>query len=290
MQKVKKAVIPVAGYGTRFLPFTKAIPKSMLPIVNEPAIQVIIQEAVDSGIEEILLIVGQHKDIIEGHFSPAQELESVLTARKSFEYLQKSTYPQNMAKISYVVQTEQKGTGHAVLLAEEFVNGEPFAVMFGDDVMMSEVPVLKQLIDVFESENKTVIGVQKVGFENLAKYALCDFDSHVGSKYNLTALVEKPDPALAKTDIAPLGRYVMRADFFENLHNLKAGIHGEYQLTDALACEINRAGLIAYEFEGRRFDTGDVFGFLQANVEFALKNPLYEQKMKKYLEDLVKKF
>ena len=290
MQKVKKAVIPVAGYGTRFLPFTKAIPKSMLPIVNVPAIQVIIQEAVDSGIEEILLIVGQHKDIIERHFSPASELEEVLSARKSYEFLETCTYPQNMAKISYIIQTEQKGTGHAVLLAEEFVNGEPFAVMFGDDVMMSEVPVLKQLINVFESENKTVIGVQKVGYENLAKYALCDFNVKEGNKYNLTALIEKPDPTNAKTDIAPLGRYVLREDFFENLRSLKPGVHGEYQLTDALACEINRAGLIAYEFEGKRFDTGDVFGFLQANVEFALANPEYKDKMQKYLENLVKKF
>ncbi len=290
MKKVKKAVIPVAGYGTRFLPFTKALPKSMLPIVNVPAIQVIIQEAVDSGIEEILLIVGQHKEIIEGHFSPADELEKVLSSRKSFEYLEKCTYPQKMAKISYVIQEEQKGTGHAVSLAEEFVGGEPFAVMFGDDVMMSEIPVLKQLIDLFEKEDKTVIGVQSVGYENLAKYALCDFDSHVGNVYNLTALIEKPDPKQAKTDIAPLGRYVMREDFFENLHNLKPGVHGEYQLTDALASEINRKGLLAYDFIGRRFDTGDVFGFLQANVEFALQNPDYKDKMQKYLENLVKKF
>ena len=290
MQKVRKAVIPVAGYGTRFLPFTKAIPKAMLPIVNVPAIQIIIEEAVKSGIEEILLIVGQHKDVIEAHFSPAKELEAVLAKRQSHEFLQKCTEPQKMAKISYLIQEVQNGTGNAVLLAEQFANGEPFAVLFGDDVMCSEKPVLKQLIEVFERENKTVIGVQRVGYENLAKYASCEFDLHEGDLYNITALVEKPDPALAKCDIAPLGRYVLRADFFENLHNLKPGIHGEYQLTDALAMEINRAGLIAYEFEGRRFDTGDVFGFLQANVEFSLKNPEYKEKMQEYLKNLVKKF
>ena len=290
MKKVKKAVIPVAGYGTRFLPFTKALPKSMLPIVNYPAIQVIIQEAVDSGIEEILLVVGQHKNIIEGHFSPAEELESVLRSRGSEEFLQKATYPQKMAKISYVIQNQQIGTGNAVLLAEEFVNGEPFAVMFGDDVMKSEVPVLKQLMDVFYREDKTVIGVQRVGYENIAKYASCEFSEHKKGVYNLTALTEKPDPKTVKCDIAPLGRYIMREDFFENLHNLKPGIHGEYQLTDAIAMEINRKGLIAYEFEGRRFDTGDVFGFLQANVEFALSDPLLKGKMEEYLKDLVKKF
>jgi UTP--glucose-1-phosphate uridylyltransferase len=176
------------------------------------------------------------------------------------------------------------------LLAEEFVNGEPFAVLFGDDVMYSEKPVLAQLIEVFERENKTVIGVQSVGYENLAKYAACDFNLHEGNIYNVTALVEKPDPSIAKSDIAPLGRYVLRADFFENLHNLKPGIHGEYQLTDALAMEIDREGLLAYEFEGRRFDTGDVFGFLQANIEFSLQNPEYKDKMQEYLKNLVKKF
>ena len=290
MQKVKKAVIPVAGYGTRFLPFTKAIPKAMLPVVNVPAIQIIIEEAVKSGIEEILLIVGQHKSTIEAHFSASKELEEVLLNRQSTEFLQKVIAPQKLAKISFVEQEVQNGTGNAVLLAEEFVNGEPFAVLFGDDVMYSEKPVLAQLIEVFERENKTVIGVQSVGYENLAKYAACDFNSHEGNIYNVTALVEKPDPSIAKSDIAPLGRYVLRADFFENLHNLKPGIHGEYQLTDALAMEIDREGLLAYEFEGRRFDTGDVFGFLQANIEFSLQNPEYKDKMQEYLKNLVKKF
>lgn len=290
MQKVKKAVIPVAGYGTRFLPFTKAIPKAMLPVVNVPAIQIIIEEAVKSGIEEILLIVGQHKATIEAHFSASKELEEVLLNRQSTEFLQKVIASQKLAKISFVEQKVQNGTGNAVLLAEEFVNGEPFAVLFGDDVMYSEKPVLAQLIEVFERENKTVIGVQSVGYENLAKYAACDFNSHEGNIYNVTALVEKPDPSIAKSDIAPLGRYVLRADFFENLHNLKPGIHGEYQLTDALAMEIDREGLLAYEFEGRRFDTGDVFGFLQANIEFSLQNPEYKDKMQEYLKNLVKKF
>ena len=290
MQKVKKAVIPVAGFGTRFLPFTKAVPKSMLPVVNMPAIQLIIEEAVKSGIEEILLVVGQHKEIIESHFSPAEELERVLEGRGSLEYLKIAQYPSNMANIQYIIQEKQIGTGNAVLIAEEFVNGEPFAVMFGDDLMQGEKPVLKQLIEVFESSNKTVIGVQSVGYENLAKYASCEYSEKQGRTYTLTALTEKPDPSQAKCDLAPLGRYVMRADFFENLHALKPGVHGEYQLTDAIEMEIRRAGLLAYEFEGRRYDMGDVFGYLQANVEFALENPTYKDKMEKYLKNLVKKF
>ena len=150
MQKVKKAVIPVAGYGTRFLPFTKALPKSMLPVVNVPAVQLVVQEAIDSGIEEIILIVGQHKDIIKNHFSSAEELEKVLEKRGSYDYLDKVVYPQKMANIHYVVQNEQIGTANAVLLAEEFIGNQPFAVMFGDDVISSEVPVLKQLIEIFE--------------------------------------------------------------------------------------------------------------------------------------------
>ena len=176
------------------------------------------------------------------------------------------------------------------MLAEEFIGNQPFAVMFGDDVISSEVPVLKQLIEIFERENKTVIGVQKVGYENIAKYAACEFSKVNGRLYELTSLVEKPDPKNAKSDIAPLGRYVLAENFFKNIHTLTPGIHGEYQLTDAIAKEINGGGLLAYEFEGRRFDMGDVFGFLQANVEFSLKNPELSDKMKEYLKNLVKKF
>ena len=290
MQKVKKAIIPVAGYGTRFLPFTKALPKSMLPIVNIPAVQLVIQEAIDSGIEEIILIVGQHKGIIESHFSTAEELERVLQERGSYDYLEKVVYPQNMAKIHCVVQEQQIGTGNAVLLAEQLVNNEPFAVMFGDDVMQSETPVLKQLIEVFERENKTVIGVQRVGYDSVAKYASCEYSDYSGSIYTVSALTEKPDPLTAKSDLAPLGRYVFGANFFKNLHSLKPGVYGEYQLTDAIANEINNGGVLAYEFEGRRFDIGDVFGFLQANIEFALENPALSDKMKEYLKNLSKKF
>ncbi|MBR3864625.1 MAG: UTP--glucose-1-phosphate uridylyltransferase [Clostridia bacterium] len=290
MQKVKKAIIPVAGYGTRFLPFTKALPKTMLPVINVPAIQHVIQEAVDSGIEEIYLIVGKHANIISEHFSPANELEGVLKARgnlKSLEIVQK---PQNLAKITYIVQEEQKGTGHAVMLAEKYIKNEPFAVLFGDDLMCADTPVLKQLISVYEKNQKTVIGVKHVGYENVSKYASCEYNSEDKGIYNLTSIIEKPAPGSAKSDLAPLGRYVLRANFFENIKNIKPGYNGEYQLTDALGLEIKKDGLLAYAFEGERYDMGDVFGFLQANVEFSLKDDELKDKMKKYLEDLVKKF
>lgn len=290
MQKVKKAIIPVAGYGTRFLPFTKALPKTMLPIINVPAVQYVIQEAVDSGIEEIYLIVGQHADILKAHFSPATELEGVLESRGDLQRLQEVKRPQNLAKITYIVQEEQKGTGHAVLLAEKFIGNEPFAVLFGDDLMNAKTPVLKQLISVYEKHQKTVIGVKHVGYEMVSKYASCEYDSESNGIYNLTAITEKPAPGMAKSDLSPLGRYVLRAGFFENIRRIKPGYNGEYQLTDALGVDISKGGLLAYAFEGNRYDMGDLFGFLQANVEFSLQNDLLKDKMKKYLEDLVKKF
>lgn len=290
MQQVRKAVIPVAGYGTRFLPFTKAVPKAMLPIINMPAVQRVIQEAVDGGIEEIILIIGQHKEIIEEHFSKSEELEKVLLAKgdSAKEYLESVVYPSKMAKIRYIVQNEQLGTGHAVMLAEEFIKDEPFAVMFGDDVMKSKVPVIKQLIDVFEREEKTVIGVKKVGFDNVSKYASVEYDDCKNNVYSVTKITEKPKKEEAKSDLAPLGRYVVDKDFFKLLHSLKPGKNGEYQFTDALDMNITSGGVLALEFEGNRYDMGDTFGFLQANVEFALDDPLLKDKMKNYLSEISK--
>lgn len=290
MQKVKKAIIPVAGFGTRFLPFTKALPKTMLPIINTPVIEYVVKEAVESGIEEIFLIVGQHAEVIKEHFSKAEDLERVLCERNNDKALQRVTYLLNSVKINYIFQQEQKGTAHAVLLAEQYIKNEPFAVLFGDDLMRYQTPVLKQLIKVYEKENKTVIGVKSVGFENVSKYASCEFDSKKDKLYNLTKITEKPDAKSVKSDLAPLGRYVLREGFFENIKKISKGYNGEYQLTDALALDIQGNGLLAYEFEGERFDMGDVFGFLQANIEFSLKDDLLKDKMQKYLEDLVKKF
>lgn len=292
MLKVRKAVIPVAGYGTRFLPYTKAVPKAMLPIINIPAVQHVIQEAVDSGIEEIVLVTGQHKEIIEAHFGEADGLEEMLKNKGASgeKFLDSVIYPEKMAKISYVVQDRQLGTGHAVMLAEDFIGNEPFAVMFGDDVMKNDVPVLKQLMDAFENDGRTVVGVKKVGFENVCKYASVEYGRHSGRIYEVTKMTEKPEKGKAKSDLAPLGRYVLSGDFFKLLHELKPGKNGEYQFTDALDMNISRGGVIAYEFEGNRYDMGDTFGFLQANVEFALSDPGLKDKMKEYLSSLVKRF
>lgn len=290
MQKVRKAVIPVAGYGTRFLPFTKAVPKAMLPVVNRPAVQLIIEEAVASGIEQILLVVGQHKEIIEEHFLPSPELEDHLKAAHAEALLKEVKALGTLADIRYVVQDKQLGTAHAVLAAEDFVGDEPFAVMFGDDLMYNEgKPVLKQLIDEYYKDGRTIIGVKNVGFENVVKYASVEYDKVDGALYNVTAITEKPPLGQAKSDLAPLGRYVMRGGYFDVLKQVKPGCNNEYQLTDSFTIEIPKFGVNAYAFTGKRYDMGDVFGYLQANTEFALRDEKLSEKMRAYIKELAKK-
>lgn len=291
MSKVRTAVIPVAGYGTRFLPFTKAVPKAMLPIVNKPAVQMVIEEAKNSGIQRVILVVGQHRETIEAHFSTAPELERVLSERKSDDFLKLVKQTDCGIDVIVAYQEEQTGTASAVLCAKPFIDeGEPFAVMFGDDIMMSEKPVLKQLIEVYESTQKTVIGVKNVGFEEVEKYASCEYSSQNDRVYDLTAITEKPKKGEAKSDLAPLGRYVLRPEVWGVLQNLKAGLHGEYQFTDALDDEAKNKKALAYLFEGKRFDMGDRVGFLKANVEFGLKNTEIGDDFKKYLKNLTKNF
>jgi len=286
MQKVKKVVIPVAGYGTRLLPFTKAVPKAMLPIVNVPAVQIIIEEAVSSGLEEVYLIVGQHKEIIEEHFSLSPDLERHLEKTGAKAYLDEVRRINSLAKITYVVQKEQLGTAKAVLCAEEYVKDEPFAVMFGDDVMLSEKPVIGQLINSFYETGKTTIGVKNVGMENVSKYASVEYDSYEGRVYRATKITEKPDFGTAKSDLAPLGRYVFRSGFFRLLESLKIGKNNEYQLTDAFNPEIAENGVNAYAFDGERYDMGDVSGYLQANIDFALRDERYSGKLKEHIGKL----
>ncbi len=288
MKKVKKAIIPVAGYGTRLLPETKAIPKPMYPILNKPSVQYIIQEAIDSGIEEVLLVVGQHKEIIKAHFSSAPELEGVLSSHGKKDFYESVVYPQSMCKITYIEQSEQLGTGHAVLIAEDFVKNEPCAVLFGDDVMFNRggKPVLKQLIEAYEQNDKTVIGVKKVGFDLVCKYASVEYSRANGRLYEAEKITEKPAPGTAKSDLSPLGRYVLKDGFFDLLRRIPRGASGEYQLTDALDLEAKERGLLAYDFEGERFDMGDVFGFLQANIQTALADENLAPKLKEYLKNL----
>ena len=291
MSKVRTAVIPVAGYGTRFLPFTKAIPKAMLPIVNKPAVQMVIEEAANSGIERVVLVVGQHSEIINAHFSTAKDLEETLQKRESYDFLELVKSTSCGVEVVVAFQEKQTGTASAVLCAKSFVpEGEPFAVMFGDDVMLSEKPVLKQLIEVYENTQKTVIGVKNVGFDQVGKYASVEYSAKNGNVYEVSAITEKPKAGSAKSDLAPLGRYVCRAELWDILENLKTGLNGEYQFTDALGLESQSQNALAYAFDGKRFDMGDRVGFLKANVEFALENPEISEEFKNYLKNLAKKF
>ncbi len=269
--KVRKAIIPAAGLGTRFLPATKAQPKEMLPIVDKPTIQYIIEEAVASGIEEILIITGRNKKCIEDHFDKSVELEMELEKNNKEELLDVVRHVSDMADIYYIRQKEPKGLGHAILCAKAFVGNEPFAVLLGDDVVDSEVPCLKQLMDCYKEYKTSILGVQEVAKEEVNKYGIVD-GIHIEDRvYKVKKLVEKPAIEEAPSNIAILGRYIITPQIFDILQNTKPGKGGEIQLTDALQTLIESEAMYAYNFEGRRYDVGDKLGFLQATVEFALK-------------------
>lgn len=288
--KVRKAVIPVAGYGTRFLPFTKAVPKPMLPILNKPALQVISEEVVNSGITDILFIVGYKKEILESHFDAAPELEKMLKEKGKDDFLKEVVYPEHMANFTYVVQEVQNGTASAVQLAKDFVGNEPFAVLFGDDVMFNEKrPVIGQLADVYEKYGKTVLGCKRVSMDVISKYASVEFDKVLEDDvYNMVKVTEKPKREEAKSDLAPLGRYVCSPKIFDIIENLKPGANGEYQFTDALDIIARSEGALAYVFDGTRYDMGDRFGYLKANIEYGLRDQELKGKLREYLKELVK--
>lgn len=285
--RVKKAIIPAAGLGTRFLPATKAQPKEMLPIVDKPTIQYIIEEAVASGIEEILIITGRNKRAIEDHFDKSVELEKELEEHNKAELLKMVNDISNMANIYYIRQKEPKGLGHAIGCAKTFVGNEPFAVMLGDDVVDSEVPCLKQMIDCFDEYKTTVLGVQKVPHEDVYKYGIVKGMSIEDRVYKVKDLVEKPKVEEAPSDIAILGRYIITPSIFDIIENTKPGKGGEIQLTDALRTLMHHEAMYAYDFEGRRYDVGDKLGFLQATVEFALKRDELKDEFREYLKGLV---
>ena len=289
-KKVRKAIIPVAGYGTRFLPFTKAVPKPMLPILNKPALQVISEEVVNSGITDILFIVGYKKEILESHFDAAPELEKMLKEKGKDDFLKEVVYPEHMANFTYVVQEVQNGTASAVQLAKDFVGNEPFAVLFGDDVMFNEKrPVIGQLADVYEKYGKTVLGCKRVSMDVISKYASVEFDKVLEDDvYNMVKVTEKPKREEAKSDLAPLGRYVCSPKIFDIIENLKPGANGEYQFTDALDIIARSEGALAYVFDGTRYDMGDRFGYLKANIEYGLRDEELKGKLREYLKELVK--
>ena len=271
--KVRKAIIPAAGLGTRFLPATKAQPKEMLPIVDKPTIQYIIEEAVASGIEEILIITGRNKKSIEDHFDKSVELEIELEKAGKQEMLDMVRGISDMVDIHYIRQKEPRGLGHAIHCAKSFVGNEPFAVMLGDDVVDSEVPCLKQLINCFNEYKTTILGVQTVDPKDVDKYGIVD-GLHIEDRvYKVKRLVEKPSVEEAPSNIAILGRYIITPQIFEILENTAPGKGNEIQLTDALETLIKNEAMYAYDFEGRRYDVGDKLGFLEATVDFALKRP-----------------
>lgn len=284
--KVKKVVIPAAGLGTRFLPATKAEPKEMLPIVDKPTIQYIVEEAIASGIEDIIIITGRTKRSIEDHFDKSYELESELEKHNKTELLKLTQDISNMANIFYVRQKEALGLGHAILCAKALVNNEPFAVMLGDDVVDAQKPCLKQLIDVYEEYGSTVLGVQKVPESDTHMYGIVDGVQISDRVYDVKNLVEKPAIGTSPSNIAILGRYVINPDIFGYLETQTPGAGGEIQLTDALKRQMQNEKMIAYNFEGRRYDVGNKLGFLQATVEFALKREDLKDDFKAYLKTL----
>lgn len=283
-KKIKKAVIPAAGLGTRFLPATKAQPKEMLPIVDKPTIQYIIEEAVDSGIEEILIITGRNKESIENHFDKSIELEMQLERSGKLKELDIVRKISSMADIHYIRQKEPKGLGDAVSCAKFFVGNEPFAVMLGDDVIDSEVPCLKQLMNCFNEYKTSILGVQKVNENDVMKYGIIKGLYIKENLYKVKVLIEKPTIDEALSNIAILGRYIITPQIFEVLNNVKPGKNGEIQLTDALQQLISIEAMYACEFVGNRYDVGDNLGLLQANIEFALKRGDLREKLVKYIK------
>ncbi len=284
--KIKKAVIPAAGLGTRFLPATKSIPKEMLPIVDKPTIQYIVEEVIASGIEDILIITGRNKGSIEEHFDRAIELEQNLEKTHKEELLEEIRKISRMINIHTVRQKNPLGLGHAVYCAKSFVGNEPFAVLLGDDVVDSQKPCLKQMIEAYEEYNSTILGVQPVARENVNKYGIVSGNKIDDKIYSVKDLVEKPDIENAPSNIAILGRYIITPKIFEILENTNKGVGGEIQLTDGLKKLCNLEDVYAYIFEGRRYDVGSKIGFLEATVDFALKRDDLRDSFKTYLKSV----
>ena len=272
-QNVRKAIIPAAGLGTRFLPATKSQPKEMLPIVDKPTLQYIIEEAINSGIEEILIVTGRSKKSIEDHFDRSVELELELEQKGKTEMLKMVQDISNMVNIHYIRQKEPKGLGHAIHCAKSFIGNEPFAVLLGDDIVDAKTPCLKQLIDCYDEYKTSVLGVQEVAKQDTDKYGILDVKHIEDRVYKVKDMVEKPKVEEAPSNIAILGRYIITPAIFEILENQAPGKGGEIQLTDALKTLASQEAIYAYNFEGRRYDVGDKLGFLEATVDFALKRP-----------------
>jgi UTP--glucose-1-phosphate uridylyltransferase len=285
--KIRKAIIPAAGLGTRFLPATKAQPKEMLPIVDKPTIQYIVEEAIEAGIEDILIITGKHKRAIEDHFDKSFELEMTLKEKGKTELLELVEDISNLVDIHYIRQKEPKGLGHAIYCARTFIGDEAFAVLLGDDVMVSEEPVIGQMMKVYAEKGTTVLGVQKVPADDVSRYGIVKYGNQEGNLYQVEDLIEKPSREEAPSNLAILGRYIITPDIFPILENTKPGHSNEIQLTDALKELAGFSPMYAYEFQGKRYDVGNKMGFLQATVEFALNREDLGDGFYKYLKQLL---
>ena len=286
--KITKAVIPAAGLGTRMLPATKTVPKEMLPLVDKPAIQYIIEEAVASGIEDILVVTNRAKSAMDDYFDYTPELEQSLSRAGKLQELDAVRRSADIANIFYVRQKETKGLGHAVWRAKKFVGKEPFAVLLGDDVMMSDLPVTKQLIDAAEKYGAAAVGTQKVAKEVIYKYSSLKVSPLEERIYKVSDMNEKPRPGDAFSDFAILGRYILTSDIFDLLENTQPGFGGEIQLTDGLRGLCKKSDMIAVDFIGRRYDTGSFHGFLEATIDFALRDPVVGPWLREFLIDRVK--
>ena len=285
-QKVRKAVFPAAGLGTRFLPATKASPKEMLPLVDKPLIQYVVEEAVASGIESVIVVTGRGKAAIEDHFDVSFELEKLLEERGKQEELEAVRAIAEMARISYVRQREALGLGHAVLQARDLVGDEPFAVMLSDDIIDSKRPALRQLLDVYEKYNAPVVAIMQVHGDAISRFGAVDVEEVEDGVYKIKDMVEKPPLAKAPSDLAIIGRYVLTPDIFDEIEKTQPGAIGEIQITDAMRSLLNRRPFYAVRFEGTRYDAGDKLGFLVATVEFALKHEDLASEFRDYLKSL----
>ncbi|WP_404445305.1 UTP--glucose-1-phosphate uridylyltransferase GalU [Sutcliffiella horikoshii] len=269
--KVRKAIIPAAGLGTRFLPATKAMPKEMLPIVDKPTIQYIVEEAINAGIEDILIVTGKGKRAIEDHFDNSFELEQNLLSKGKVELLSEVQKPSNV-DIHYIRQKEPKGLGHAIWCARKFIGNEPFAVLLGDDIVQSETPCLKQMMNQFDRFSSSILGVQSVNPNEVSRYGIVDGKEINNKLYTIKALVEKPAVEEAPSNLAIMGRYILTPRIFDILQNQAPGAGGEIQLTDAIATLNQFEAVYAYEFEGKRYDVGEKLGFIETTIEFALQH------------------
>lgn len=289
MKKIKKAIIPAAGLGTRFLPATKAMPKEMLPILDRPTIEYIVEEAIESGIEDIIIVTGKGKRAIEDHFDHNFELEENLRKKEKYDLLEKINAATSV-DIHYIRQKEPKGLGHAVWVARKFIGDEPFAVLLGDDIVRAETPGLKQLIQQYEETGCSVVGVQTVPDEETERYGIVDPAEKNGRLYKVNKFVEKPSKGTAPSNLAIMGRYIFTPEIFDFLEKHEIGAGGEIQLTDAIE-KLNQIQTVyAYDFEGKRYDVGEKMGFVKTTIDFALENEMMREELYNYLLEKIEEW